>query len=130
MLGLPAPATISVVGRAAAARRDCAGDGANQVDPSIAILVDDAIIKLRDLPCVTALFVTHQIRDAFYVATHAAIRGDGRVRIVSADPANAPQVRFMVLHQGRIHFAGSAAELQASTDSYLRNYLLNTLPPW
>jgi ABC-type transporter Mla maintaining outer membrane lipid asymmetry ATPase subunit MlaF len=36
----------------------------------------------------------------------------------------------MVLHQGRIHFEGSAAELQASTDAYLRNYLLNTLPPW
>ncbi len=63
------------------------------LDPSIAMLVDDEIIKLRDLPHVTALFVTHQIRDAFYVATHAAVRGDGRVRIVSADPANAPQVR-------------------------------------
>ena len=36
----------------------------------------------------------------------------------------------MVLHQGRIHFEGSAAELKASTDPYLRNYLLNTLPPW
>ena len=100
------------------------------LDPIIALLVDDEIIKLRDLQHVTALFVTHQIRDAFYVATHAAVRGDGRVRIVSADPASAPQVRFMVLHQGRIHFEGSAAELQASTDSYLRDYLLNTLPPW
>ena len=36
----------------------------------------------------------------------------------------------MVLHQGRIHFEGSAAELKASPDPYLQNYLLNTLPPW
>ena len=100
------------------------------LDPIIAMLVDDEIIKLRDLQQVTALFVTHQIRDAFYVATHTAVRGDGRVRIVRAGAESAPQVRFMVLHQGGIRFAGGAAELQASTDPYLRNYLLNTLPPW
>jgi phospholipid/cholesterol/gamma-HCH transport system ATP-binding protein len=100
------------------------------LDPIIAMLVDDEIIKLRDLQRVTSLFVTHQIRDAFYVATHAAVRADGRVRIVSADPVEPPQVTFMVLHQGRIHFTGSAAELQASTDPYLSTYLLNTLPPW
>ena len=100
------------------------------LDPIIAMLVDDEIIKLRDLQHVTSLFVTHQIRDAFYVATHAAVRSDGHVRIVTADPLQPPQVTFMVLHQGRIHFTGSAAELQASTDPYLRTYLLNTLPPW
>lgn len=100
------------------------------LDPIIAMLVDDEIIKLRDLQHVTSLFVTHQIRDAFYVATHAAVRAEGRVRIVSADPVSAPHVTFMVLHQGRIHFEGSAAELKASTDPYLRNYLFNTLPPW
>ena len=60
------------------------------LDPIIAMLVDDEIIKLRDLQHVTSLFVTHQIRDAFYVATHAAVRADGRVRIVSADAGACP----------------------------------------
>jgi phospholipid/cholesterol/gamma-HCH transport system ATP-binding protein len=100
------------------------------LDPIIALMVDDEIIKLRDLQHVTSLFVTHQIRDAFYVATHRAEPSGGRVRIVTADHAPAPQEKFMVLHHGRIHFEGSAAELTASPDSYLRNYLLNTLPPW
>jgi len=100
------------------------------LDPIIAMMVDDEIIKLRDLKHVTSLFVTHQIRDAFYVATHRSERSDGRVRIVSAGDEQSAQVKFMVLYQGRIHFEGSAAELKASRDPYLRDYLLNTLPPW
>jgi len=100
------------------------------LDPIIAMMVDDEIIKLRDLKHVTSLFVTHQIRDAFYVATHRSERSDGRVRIVSAGDEHSAHVKFMVLHQGRIHFEGSAAELKASPDPYLRDYLLNTLPPW
>ena len=55
--------------------------------------------------------VTHQIRDAFYVATHEAVQGAGR----AADPADGTErARFMVLHEGRIYFEGTAAELLAS----------------
>jgi ABC-type transporter Mla maintaining outer membrane lipid asymmetry ATPase subunit MlaF len=74
--------------------------------------------------------VTHQIRDAFYVATHRAERRDGVVQVMSAEAAELPHVEFLVLHDGRIHFQGSAAALLASPDPYLREYLLLTLPPW
>src|SRR5688572_32392393 len=56
------------------------------LDPLIAMTVDDEIIKLRDLEQVTSLLVTHQIRDAYYVATHEAVRRNGKVEIVDADP--------------------------------------------
>ena len=39
-------------------------------------------------------------------------------------------MRFMVLHEGDICFQGTPAELLASHDAYLREFLFMTLPPW
>ena len=102
-------------------------DPTTGLDPVIATTVDDEIVKLRDLEHVTSILVTHQIRDAFYVATHEAVRQDGRLQIV---PSGAERARFMVLHEGRIYFEGTGAELLASQDRYLREFLFMTLPPW
>ena len=44
------------------------------LDPITATTVDEEIVKLRDLEGVSSIVVTHQLRDAFYVATHAALR--------------------------------------------------------
>ena len=88
------------------------------------------MVKLRDLEHVTSIVVTHQIRDAHYVATHQAERIDGRVQISAVPEAQASQTRFMVLHDGRIYFEGSAAELLASQDEFLKEFLFMTLPPW
>src|SRR5688572_25679595 len=55
------------------------------LDPITATTVDDEIIKLRDLENVSSLLVTHQLRDAFYVATHRAVRENGEIRIEPAD---------------------------------------------
>ena len=105
-------------------------DPTTGLDPIIATTVDDEIVKLRDLEHVTSIVVTHQIRDAFYIATHRAIRTDGRIRIVSAEESADAPAEFMVLHDGRIHFQGPAAELLSSPDPYLRRFLFMTLPPW
>ena len=105
-------------------------DPTTGLDPIIAATVDDEIVKLRDLQHVTAIVVTHQIRDAFYIATHAAVRTQGQVHIVRADEKKLAQAEFMVLHDGRIHFHGGAAELLAARDPYLRSFLFRTLPPW
>jgi phospholipid/cholesterol/gamma-HCH transport system ATP-binding protein len=104
-------------------------DPTTGLDPVIATTVDDEIIKLRDLEQVTSIVVTHQIRDAFYVATHRAVRGDGGTRIVTGNGA-AQAARFMVLHDGRIYFEGTPEALLASRDEYLREFLFMTLPPW
>ena len=51
------------------------------LDPMTALTVDAEVVKLRDLERVTSVLVTHQLRDAFYVATHEARRSaDGRDR--------------------------------------------------
>ena len=100
------------------------------LDPLIAMTVDDEIIKLRDLEDVTSLLVTHQIRDAYYVATHEAVNDGHAIRIVDADPVKAEQIEFMLLHQGRIHVQASAQKLFSSEDPFVKEYLYKTLPPW
>jgi phospholipid/cholesterol/gamma-HCH transport system ATP-binding protein len=91
--------------------------------------VDDEIVKLRDLQRVTAIVVTHQIRDAVYVATHKAVRQDGNLSIEEAD-LDSGRVQFLVLRDGRIHFVGTQEELLANPDKYLKEFLFMTLPPW
>src|SRR6266705_496061 len=65
------------------------------LDPLTATTVDDEIIKLRDLEHVSSIVVTHQLRDAFYIATHMATRGDdGKVAIVRATPEKGREAEF------------------------------------
>ncbi len=44
------------------------------LDPITALTVDEEIIKLRDLEGVSSIVVTHQLRDAFFIAEHIAVR--------------------------------------------------------
>jgi ABC-type transporter Mla maintaining outer membrane lipid asymmetry ATPase subunit MlaF len=83
-------------------------DPTTGLDPITANSVDDEIMKLRDLERLTSLVVTHQIRDAFYVAEHEARLENGRVEI--AEVAE-PQATFMLLHDGVIQFEGTGKEL-------------------
>ena len=100
------------------------------LDPLIATTIDDEIVKLRDLEDVTTFVVTHQIRDAFYIAEHRAETRNGKIEVVKEDASKIAGVEFMVLHEGTIIFQGNASELLAATDPYLVEYLYKTLPPW
>jgi phospholipid/cholesterol/gamma-HCH transport system ATP-binding protein len=105
-------------------------DPTTGLDPIIATTVDDEIVKLRDLERVTSVFVTQQIRDAFYIATHQAVRRDGRIEIIEAQEGGTVPAEFMLLHDGGIKFRGTATELMASEDKYIQEFLYMTLPPW
>jgi phospholipid/cholesterol/gamma-HCH transport system ATP-binding protein len=102
-------------------------DPTTGLDPIIATTVDDEVVKLRDLEHVTSILVTHQIRDAFYVANHEAVSDGGKVEIRDSPHERAT---FMVLHDGRIYFQGSGEELLKSQDQYVKEFLFMTLPPW
>jgi phospholipid/cholesterol/gamma-HCH transport system ATP-binding protein len=100
------------------------------LDPLIATTIDDEIVKLRDLEDVTTFVVTHQIRDAFYIAEHKVATINGKVEVVKEDAAKISGVEFMVLLDGSIKFQGTASQLLAEKDPYLVEYLYKTLPPW
>jgi phospholipid/cholesterol/gamma-HCH transport system ATP-binding protein len=98
-------------------------DPTSGLDPITSKTVDNEIIKLRDLEHVTAVVVTHQLPDAFYIASHEAARDNGGVSIVPADPAKADEAEFIMLADTKIHFEGNFAALRASTDPYLKKFL-------
>jgi phospholipid/cholesterol/gamma-HCH transport system ATP-binding protein len=105
-------------------------DPTTGLDPIIASSIDDEIVKLRDIERVTSIVVTHQIRDAFYIATHEAVRNKGGMEVIDRGDETVSGTEFLVLHGGRIQFQGTGSELLASGDPYLEEFLFRTLPPW
>jgi phospholipid/cholesterol/gamma-HCH transport system ATP-binding protein len=95
------------------------------LDPITSVTVDQEIIKLRDLEGVSSVLVTHQLRDAFFVAEHSAQRNDGRVALEKAAASKADEAEFIMLKEGRILFEGNAAELRRAGeyDPYLHSFL-------
>ena len=93
------------------------------LDPITSLSIDEEIIKLRDLEGVSSIVVTHQLRDAFFVATHGARRTDQGIEVAPADAAKADEAEFIMLKEGLLAFEGNAADLRASTDPYIRTFL-------
>ena len=103
-------------------------DPTTGLDPIIATTVDDEIVKLRDLEHVTSIVVTHQIRDAFYVAMHEAASTNGNVEIHEtgrrARPLHgAPRWTDLLRRERR-------PSCWRHRTRYLKEFLFMTLPPW
>ncbi len=69
------------------------------VDPITAGVVDDLIVKMRDLYGTTSIVVTHDIASACNISD-----------------------RIMMLHRGEIIFSGTADELRSSSDEAVVNF--------
>ena len=93
------------------------------LDPITATTIDEEVLKLRDLENVSSIVVTHQLRDAFFVATHEAVRDGDNIEITPADATKCDEAEFIMLKDGLIAFEGNAAELRASTDPYVQTFL-------
>jgi phospholipid/cholesterol/gamma-HCH transport system ATP-binding protein len=93
------------------------------LDPITAMTVDEEMVKLRDFEGVTSIIVTHQLRDAFFVATHEAVRQNSHLEFTQADPGKADEAEFIMLKDGVVCFEGNASELRASSDPYIQQFL-------
>jgi phospholipid/cholesterol/gamma-HCH transport system ATP-binding protein len=95
------------------------------LDPITALTVDEEVVKLRDLEGVSSVVVTHQLRDAFFVAERTAVRENGRVAFHKARDRKAGEADFIMLKDGRIAFEGTASELRtiAARDPYIHSFL-------
>ena len=95
------------------------------LDPITSITIDEEIIKLRDLEGVSSILVTHQLRDAFFVAEHTAVRDGKTIHFERASDAKAEEAEFIMLKEGRIAFEGTAMELRAAVkaDPYIEAFL-------
>jgi len=96
------------------------------LDPITSITIDEEIIKLRDLEEVSSIVVTHQLRDAFFVAEHMAVaNGSEGVRFERASAHKADEAEFIMLRDGKIAFEGNATELREvqNRDPYIQAFL-------
>jgi phospholipid/cholesterol/gamma-HCH transport system ATP-binding protein len=95
------------------------------LDPITALTVDEEIIKLRDLEGVSSIVVTHQLRDAFFIAEHTAVKREQQLQFDRAEGHKADEAEFIMLKDGAIHFEGNASELRAKSkeDAYIHAFL-------
>jgi phospholipid/cholesterol/gamma-HCH transport system ATP-binding protein len=93
------------------------------LDPITADTIDEEIVKLRDLEEVSSILVTHQLRDAFFVATQEARNDSGKITFAQAGSEKLEEAEFMMLKDGLILFEGTASELRASKDPYIQAFL-------
>jgi phospholipid/cholesterol/gamma-HCH transport system ATP-binding protein len=93
------------------------------LDPITATSVDEEMVKLRDLENVSSIIVTHQLRDAFFVAEHEATREQGQLRIIRADAQKCDEAEFIMLKDGVVVFEGNAHELREARDPYITTFL-------
>src|SRR5947209_2712747 len=71
------------------------------LDPVVSDSINRLIRRLQERFQMTSVVVTHDMKSAFYVADHIAY-----------------------LHEGRLYFYGSLAELEASSDRLIQDFLL------
>ncbi|MGI8889903.1 MAG: ABC transporter ATP-binding protein [Chthoniobacterales bacterium] len=71
------------------------------LDPVVSDSINHLIRRLQDRYGVTSVVVTHDMKSAFHIGDHIAY-----------------------LHEGRIYFYGTPAEIQASTDPLIQDFLV------
>jgi ABC-type transporter Mla maintaining outer membrane lipid asymmetry ATPase subunit MlaF len=86
------------------------------LDPINARQVLDLIIRARDVHKISSLFVTKEMREITYLATH--VEGEVEEGAVTTEKVTAgrePHIDVMVLDRGKVEFFGNVAEFQSST---------------
>lgn len=85
------------------------------LDPLTATHILDLIIRARDRHAITSLYVTKELHEIPYLATHTAAQSaEGEVEIVEADGAHLPRTVVLLLEEGQIVWTGSPEEFQKS----------------
>ena len=92
------------------------------LDPVTSTTIDELIVKERDVYGTPSLLVTHRLQDAFTMATHRYDEAQGKMIPLPDGQTNA-LTTFLVLHQGRVVFDGGTAELVASEDPFIKEFL-------
>jgi phospholipid/cholesterol/gamma-HCH transport system ATP-binding protein len=85
------------------------------LDPLTAKRIMELVVRARDVHGVSALYVTKELHEIPYLATHSAeARPDGSVAFREGRPAGAPETKVMLLDRGRVALLGSPEELATS----------------
>ena len=85
------------------------------LDPLNEGQVLDLIILARDVYNISSLFVTKQLHQIPYLATHRAVNEAGSHAVREAGDTQAPDLKVLFLEDGEISFFGTAREFAETT---------------
>lgn len=92
------------------------------LDPITSTTIIELVMKQRDVSHTSSIVVTHRLQDAFMLATHHFSTEKNHMVPLGEHQAD-PNTSFMMLHQGRLVFDGTTAELVNSSDPFIRSYI-------
>ena len=95
------------------------------LDPPTARTICELAIKLRDLEDVSAIFVTHEMKNLEILSTeYATVNEDGEVVFeVEGETICLINTEIIMLKEGQIIFSGKDEELAASNDEYIQVFM-------
>jgi phospholipid/cholesterol/gamma-HCH transport system ATP-binding protein len=91
------------------------------LDPITANLIVNLILKERDLHHASSLMVTHRFQDGHLMANFRYNPSSGQIERVPDDGTQVSTI-FFVMHEGRLVFEGTQAQLKASPDPYVQKF--------
>jgi phospholipid/cholesterol/gamma-HCH transport system ATP-binding protein len=87
------------------------------LDPINSRIMLDLVIRARDIHQISSLFVTKELHEIPYLASHRAVQresGEISIRKVEATGDTAERIRVLVLEDGRAAFFGTCSEFESS----------------
>lgn len=93
------------------------------LDPITSTRIIELVVKQRDVQKTSALLVTHRLQDAFTMASHYWDQQTNQMRQVDEGSPLNTNTTFLLMKDGKVVFDGSAPELAASRDEYIREYI-------
>ncbi|MBI4446936.1 MAG: ATP-binding cassette domain-containing protein [Acidobacteria bacterium] len=95
------------------------------LDPITSRAICELIIKLRDLERVSSIFVTHDLKSAYTMASEFAVLGPhGEATFVSEnDRFCLINTRFLMLKEGKVLFEGPDETLRSVKEEYIQEFL-------
>ena len=92
------------------------------LDPVTSHTINALIVKERDVYHTPALLVTHRLLDAFTLATNRFDLAEDKL-VPLAEGQTDPLTTFLILHEGKIVFDGSTAQLIESRDPFIQAFI-------
>jgi phospholipid/cholesterol/gamma-HCH transport system ATP-binding protein len=93
------------------------------LDPVTSTTIVELIVKQRDVYKTSSLLVSHRLQDAFVMATHHFDPQSNQMKPLPPGQRGEVPMSFLILRDGKVTFDGDAAELAASKDEYIREYI-------
>ena len=88
------------------------------LDPINARIMLDLVIRARDIHQISSLYVTKELHEIPYLASHSAVKkqsGEISIQSVAGAGEAADQVKVIVLEDGRVAFLGTPAQFESSS---------------